>query len=115
MWILTYLFSAIRVKHVHNHLLLILAILQWQCLFESSLRTSFLVFLSIQVLVDSSGLIVLQEDSDPAGVSLNLHPQDAVSRPAVPDRLQTVDGGAGEGDVYVGKDEEDKERLTEKR
>lgn len=54
---------------------------------------------------------MLQEDGDPAGVPLNLHSQNAVTRPPLPHHLQTVDGRAREGDVNVGEDEEDKERL----
>lgn len=54
---------------------------------------------------------MLQEDGGPAGVPLDLHSQDAVTRPPLPHHLQTVDGRAREGDVNVGKDEEDEEGL----
>lgn len=110
--ILTYLLCA--VKHVNSHLLLILAFLQRRCHSEPGLRTFSSVFIGFQGPVGSAGLIFLQEDGGPAGVPLNLHPEDPIPRPAVPDRLQTVDGGAGEGDVDVGQDEEDEERLKER-
>jgi len=57
----------------------------------------------------------LQEDSSPARVPLDLNPQDAVTRPAFPYRLQTVDGRARKGNVDVSEDEEDEECLTQKK
>ncbi|KAG7218867.1 hypothetical protein INR49_019453 [Caranx melampygus] len=82
---------------------------------SSSSSSSSSSFLGIQLLLQSCRVVVLQEDWGPTRVPLDLHPQDTVPRPALPHRLQTVDGRAGEGDVDVGEDEEDEERLRRKR
>lgn len=88
-------------KHIHSHFFLFL-----------------LLFLNCGLNHHSWEFVhptELQEDGGPAGVALDLHPQDSIAGPLIPHVLQAVDGRAGEGDVDVGQDEENKESLKGKR
>lgn len=98
------------VEHVQGQLLLVLLLVP-QCRQANPRPTTSFSPFRPHLLPELRGVVVLHEDGSPARVLLDLHPQDAVTGPPLSHYFQTVYGRAREGDVNVGKDEENKERL----